>query len=228
MPKVRRIGGVRRWAGWFCRCLIGLWLLTLVQVAIFRFVNPPSTLNTVWMFIRGAQRPPEFIWTPLAHISPHLRKAVLAGEDQRFLTHRGFDFIELNQALKDLALKRGTRGASTITMQTARTLFLWPDRGWIRKLAEAYYTVLIEGFWPKKRILEVYLNLVDWGETVMGAEAASQCYFHKSCGHLSRSQAAMLAAILPNPRRWSPVHPTRQVLKRQKRILHDMRGMPSI
>jgi len=166
------------------------------------------------------------LWRPLREISPHLRKAVLAAEDQRFLSHHGFDFKELNQAIKDMALKKRSRGASTLTMQVARTVFLWPERSWLRKAAEAYYTVLIEIFWSKKRILEVYLNTVDWGGDLRGAEAASKKYFHRSAAHISRFQAALLAAILPNPDHWSPTNPSPWIRKRQQRILEDMLRMP--
>lgn len=165
-------------------------------------------------------------WKPLRDISPDIRKAVLASEDQRFLSHHGFDFSEMNQAIRDIVLKRGWRGASTITMQAARTVFLWPERSWLRKSAEAYYTVLIEIFWSKERILEIYLNTVDWGPSVVGVEAASRKYFHVSCCCLSRSQAASLAAILPSPHKWSPINQGTEVLKRRNRILKDMEKMP--
>lgn len=132
----------------------------------------------------------------------------------------------MNEAIKDMALRKGFRGASTITMQVARTVFLWPERSWLRKGAEAYYTVVIEVFWTKERILEIYLNTVDWGTGLMGVEAASKKYFHASCLHLSPSQAAALAAILPSPHRWSPTKPNARVLYRKKRILRDMKKMP--
>ena len=185
-------------------------------------------MQMAWDLLRHQQPFPDYYWRPIEKISPHLRKAVLAGEDQRFLSHRGFDFAELNVAFKDMALNRRTRGASTITMQAARTVFLWPDKGWLRKMAEAYYTVLIEICWDKGRILEIYLNTVDWGDNVIGAEAASKKYFKKACTHLTRSQSALLAAILPNPKVWSPTKPGENVLKRQKRILKDMKKMPLI
>jgi monofunctional biosynthetic peptidoglycan transglycosylase len=167
-------------------------------------------------------------WRSLKEISPHLRKAVLAGEDQRFLSHHGFDFTEMNEAIKDMALRKGFRGASTITMQVARTVFLWPERTWLRKGAEAYYTLVIEIFWTKERILEIYLNTVDWGEGLMGVEAASREYFHTPCLHLSPSQAAALAAILPSPHRWSPTKPNSRVLERKRRILKDIKKMPLV
>jgi monofunctional biosynthetic peptidoglycan transglycosylase len=157
-----------------------------------------------------------------------LSRAVLAAEDQRFLSHKGFDFIEIKEAARELFSGKGLRGASTITMQAARTVFLWPARTWGRKLAEAYYTVLIEIFWSKKRILEVYLNTVDWGRGVRGVGGASEQYFRISPDSLSRSQAALLAAILPNPHMWSPTEPDKQVLMRKERILRDMEKMPSL
>jgi monofunctional biosynthetic peptidoglycan transglycosylase len=164
-------------------------------------------------------------WRSFEQISPHVKRAVLAAEDQRFLTHQGFDFIEINDALKDMASGKGYRGASTITMQVARTVFLWPARTWIRKGLEAYYTVLIELFLTKKRILEVYLNTVDWGKGIRGVGAAAKTYFYVSAGRISRSQAALLAAVLPSPHRWSPAKPNARVLRRQKRILKDMHKM---
>jgi monofunctional biosynthetic peptidoglycan transglycosylase len=132
----------------------------------------------------------------------------------------------MNEAIKDMAAGKGFRGASTITMQVARTVFLWPDRSWLRKGAEAYYTVVIEIFWTKKRIFEIYLNTVDWGTGVKGVEAASRKYFHLPCLSLSPSQAAALAAILPSPHRWSPIKPNARVLERKRRILIDMKKMP--
>ena len=167
-------------------------------------------------------------WRPLNEIAPHIRKAVLAGEDQRFLSHNGFDFSEINEAMRDMVARKGFRGASTISMQTARTVFLWPARSLCRKILEAYYTVLIEIFWSKERILEIYLNTVDWGKGIMGIEAASRAYFHISSARVSQRQAALLAAILPSPHRWSPTNPNHYVLKRQGRILRDIRKMPLV
>jgi len=163
-------------------CLLFLVLflvLSVLQVAVLRFVNPPFTGTMISNWVadkmdgREAQWPdPE--WRPLRKISPHLKRSVLAGEDQRFTAHNGFDFVEMNQAFQDVLTGGRVRGASTITMQVARTVFLWPGRSLARKSLEAYYTVLIEVFWSKKRILEVYLNTVDWGKDVVGAEKASR------------------------------------------------------
>lgn len=222
--------GLRRLLRWGIGFFLVLLILSTLQVVVLRFVNPPFTAMMAWNRVttRNAPRIDERrnLWRPLKEISPHIRQAVLAGEDQRFLSHHGFDFSEINQAVRDMVSGKANRGASTITMQVARTVFLWRDRSWFRKTAEAYYAVLIEIFWSKQRVLEIYLNTVDWGPGIVGAEAASQKYFQVSASRVSRSQAALLAAILPSPHRWSPRNPNAQVLKRQRRILKDMARMP--
>jgi len=215
-----------------CLFLLGLFLiLSVVQVAVLRVVNPPftGTMISNWVADKMAGREaqwPDPEWRPLRKISPHLRRSVLAGEDQRFTIHHGFDFVELNQAFQEVLSGRRVRGASTISMQTARTVFLWSGRSLARKSLEVYYTVLIELLWSKKRILEVYLNTVDWGKHVVGADMASEKYFQTQASYLTAEQAALLAAVLPSPHQWSPEHPTEYVLERQKRILGDMRKMP--
>jgi len=208
-----------------------IFLFTVFQVLTLRFVNPPFTFGTTYdrvaqVFKGETWQKPAWHWRSLDNISGHLKRAVLASEDQRFLRHHGFDFIELKIVLNDLLSTGKTRGASTISMQTARTIFLLPSRSVIRKLLEAYYTGLIEILWDKRRILEVYLNTVDWGNRILGAEAASRHYFGRSAKNLSRQQAALLAAVLPSPRRWSPVRPSEYVRWRQKRILEAMDKMP--
>ena len=203
--------------------------ISILQVLFLRYLNPPSFLITpLKSMIEGfhiRSTGPSLHWLSSEQISSSVKKAVLAAEDQRFLTHNGFDLIELNEAIKDLAMGKGFRGASTLTMQVARTVFLWPSRTWIRKGIEAYYTILLEIFLSKKRILEIYLNTVDWGKGIRGIEAAASAYFHVSASRVSRTQAALLAAILPSPHRWSPTNPNVRVLKRQKRILNDMNKM---
>ena len=230
MSRKKRPSIFRRVLKWCLRILFVLWLFTLLQVFLLRFINPPFTACMFRNWIQHGNFKSNWrlrtSWRPLKKISPHLRKAVLAGEDQRFLSHHGFDFTEMNEAIKDMASGKGFRGASTITMQVARTVFLWPDRSWLRKGTEAYYTVVIEIFWTKERIFEIYLNTVDWGTGVKGVEAASRKYFHLPCLSLSPSQAAALAAILPSPHRWSPIKPNARVLERKRRILIDMKKMP--
>ena len=232
-PKKRnRSKRSRRFLKWvlriFLKCLFALIFLTLIQVVTMRFIDPPFTVTMAWHWLTSRSGPapyrwPEYRWRSLRDISPSLVRAVLAGEDQRFFSHHGFDFIELDNAVRDALNSGRTRGASTVTMQTARTLFLWPDRSLLRKSTEAYYTVLIEVFWPKKRVLEVYLNTVDWGEGIVGAEAAAKKYFHRKADCLTPRQSAALAAILPNPHRWSPTKPNQAVRNRTKRILRDMK-----
>lgn len=205
-------------------------LLTMAQVAILRYVNPPFTAEIIWIKIKNRVSEkqdivPKYYWRPLKDISPSLIKAVLAGEDQRFMSHHGFDLTEINKAVGDIYTGKRIRGASTITMQVARSIFLWRDRSLFRKGLEAYYTLLIEIFLTKMRILELYLNVVDWGSGIAGAEAASQKYFNRSADDIDPGQAAAMAAILPNPHKWSPNNPSRYVRERRDKIIQDMEKM---
>lgn len=228
----RSIKGLLRWSWRFLlKVVLILCILTMVQVFLLRFLDPPTTVRMAWSFLRHKiaakqYEKPLYQWRELEEISSYLKKAVLAAEDQRFLSHHGFDFTELNQALRDLLTAERTRGASTISMQVARTVFLWRGRSWFRKIAEAYYTVLIELMWSKERILEIYLNTVHWGKGIMGAEAASRRYFRTSSANITPSQAALLAAILPNPTKWTPIKPSKYVRERQKEIMRQMVWMP--
>ncbi len=206
-------------------------LVTWVQVAVVRYVNPPFTFAMVYDIVRHRidsepYRHPTYIWKPLEDISPNVRRAVLAAEDQRFPKHHGFDAIEIRNAVEDFLQTHRFRGASTISMQTARTVYLLPARSILRKILEGYYTLLIELLWSKQRILEVYLNTVDWGTGVMGAEAASLAYFNIHARDIGPRQAALLAAVLPSPHRLSPAKPNRYVRSRARRILADMPLMP--
>jgi monofunctional biosynthetic peptidoglycan transglycosylase len=205
-------------------------LLTVAQVAILRYVDPPFTAEIIWIKIKNSVSEkqdivPQYYWRPLKDISPYLIKAVLAGEDQRFMVHHGFDFMEINKAVSDIRSGKRIRGASTITMQVARSIFLWRGRSLLRKGLEAYYTFLIEVFLTKMRILELYLNVVDWGTGVAGAEAASRKYFNMSAADIDSGQAAAMAAILPNPHKWSPNNPGRYVRERRDKIIQDMEEM---
>ena len=205
--------------------------ITIAQVLVLKYVDPPFTVNVAWEWVESIrydqpQNRPVYRFKPMHAISPHLRRAVLAAEDQRFLAHNGFDFNEIRQALKALITQKKLRGASTISMQAARSVFLLSSRSVFRKLAEVYYTILIEMMWDKHRILEVYLNTVDWGTHLMGAEAAAQKYFSKSARDLSPAQAALMTAILPSPHKWSADNPTPYLRKRQKQIMEDMPEMP--
>jgi len=157
------------------------------------------------------------------NISPHLVRAVMAGEDAKFCAHHGFDVEAIQKALKNNARGRKLRGGSTISQQTAKNLFLWPQRSWLRKGFEAYFTVLMEVLWPKRRIMETYLNAAEWGDGVFGAELAARANFGKFARDLTRTEAARLAAILPSPNKWSADAPGPLVRSRTARILGNMR-----
>jgi len=159
---------------------------------------------------------------PLEKISSAMPLAVIAAEDQKFEEHFGFDLEAIKKAEKYNKRHQGkkTKGASTISQQTAKNVFLWPNRSWIRKGFEVYFTFLIEIFWSKQRIMEVYLNVIEMGNGVYGVEAAAQEYFHKPASKLSVREAALIAAILPSPLKWSPVKPNARVQKKASRIMH--------
>lgn len=212
------------------KALLLLFFLTLLQVFVFRFIDYPFAMSNLNLRLKNlfSSRPyiiPKGEWRSIEEISPNLIKAVLAAEDQRFMSHSGFDYQEIHSAVRGIFNDGKIRGASTITMQMARTVFLWRGRSVTRKLAEAYYTVLIEFVMPKKRILELYLNTVYWGVGIRGAEAASKKYFNKSAAELTPEEAALLAAILRGPALWSPVNPDKYILERQKRIMESMEKM---
>ncbi len=191
-------------------------LLPPAQVAVTRLVPPPPT---ALMLIRLAQgRGYDQRWRPLSAISPALARAVVAAEDARFCEHDGFDWEALREAAARNAEGGRLRGGSTISQQTAKNVFLWPSRDYLRKGLEAGYTVLIETLWGKRRILEVYLNVVEWGPGVYGAEAAAQRDFHEGADRLTPAQAARLAAVLPSPLRWSARRPGGGVRRRAGRI----------
>ncbi len=202
-------GRLARWVSIF----IGIvFVMPVALILVFRFVPVPGTPQMVLGILSGEGA--HYSWKDFGEIAPSLPSAVIAAEDQRFCIHNGFDWASIDKAVKEHEHGRRLRGASTISQQTARSLFLVPARSWIRKGAEAYLTVLIEALWPKKRILTAYLNLVDWGHGNYGAEAASQAYFHISATHLSPIQSARLAAILPDPDDWNASRPGPYVARR--------------
>ena len=162
-------------------------------------------------------------WKPLKKISPHLQLAVVCTEDQNFLTHHGIDFIALKKAINNTEGRSRRRGASTITQQVAKNVFLWNGRSYLRKGLEAYFAVLVDLFWSKKRIMEVYLNVIEMGDGIYGAEAASKTYFKKSAKNLTKEQAATIASILPNPRRYSARNPEPYIRGRISWTLRQMR-----
>lgn len=201
---------------------IGFFVSTLAVVLLYRFVPVYVTPLMVIRYVEGigdANAPKvRKEWVPIEQISPNLVCAVVASEDNKFLTHFGFDFEAIKQARK---LNKGGKkiyGASTISQQTAKNVFLWPSRSWIRKGFESYFTLLIEIFWPKKRIMEVYLNVAEMGNGIYGAQSAAQFYYKKPASQLNAQQAAMIAACLPSPRKYNPANPTSYLNKRQSKI----------
>jgi monofunctional biosynthetic peptidoglycan transglycosylase len=208
-PNVSNLRRGRHW-DWLMWILAVIVLGPVLWVGIYRFVNPPVTLRMVLT----SSKPIDRQWEPLARISPNLIDAAIAGEDSNFCIHHGFDIAAIRAAWKHNEESKTTRGASTISMQTAQNAFLWPDRNWVRKGLEAYFTVLMEHLWPKQRIMEVYLNIAQWGDGIYGAEAASQHYFHHPAALLTSGEAARLAAVLPDPVAWSPVNPAPAVVYR--------------
>ncbi len=214
--------------------LVALFLLSLLVVVLYRYV---PVRYTPLMAIRTAEykRQKENVvrhhqWVPLAHISVHLIHAVVASEDQRFFEHRGFDMEEIKKARNENLTRRRPRGASTITQQTAKNVFLWPGRSWLRKGLEAYFAFLMERFWSKERIMEVYLNSIEMGKGVYGAEAVARQHFHRPASQLTKAQAALIAATLPNPLRFNSSNPSAYVLRRQRSILRqmDLMGLPAV
>jgi monofunctional biosynthetic peptidoglycan transglycosylase len=170
----------------------------------------------------------KYNWQPLEEISPHLVLAVVASEDNNFLTHFGIDMEALQKAREENKWRKRPRGASTITQQTAKNLFLLPHRSYIRKGLELYFSFLMELFWSKRRIMEMYLNIIEMGDGIYGAGAASKHYYGKPAKNLTRSRAAMIAAILPNPRVRDPRRPSPYMYKRQKWILWNMRNIEKV
>lgn len=206
--------------------LILLFLLSsVIVVGIFRFVPIPITPYQILNAISGDGLTKS--WASYDEVSPNFYRAVIAAEDARFYSHSGIDWRAVKDAQRhnELYPKKRRRGASTITMQTAKNTFLWHGRNYVRKGLEAYFSYLIEFFWGKKRILEVYGNVVEMGEGMYGVEAASQKYFGKSASKLTKRQAALLAAILPNPKRWNPAKPTAYLNRRASTIQARMNSI---
>ena len=188
-----------------------------VSVVIYKFLPPPITFLMVERLVQGHGM--DYRWTPISDISPSLQEAVVASEDQRFCLHHGFDFNAMKKAMQANERRPGKlRGGSTISQQTAKNVFLWPGRSYVRKGIEAWYTVLTEAIWGKRRIMEMYLNVAEFGPGVYGAEAASDRMFHEDAGDLSPAQASQLAAVLPDPLKWKAARPAPYVARRSRHI----------
>ncbi|HLW24067.1 MAG TPA: monofunctional biosynthetic peptidoglycan transglycosylase [Steroidobacteraceae bacterium] len=218
-----------------CARLIG-WLVlacvlsSILAVAVLRWINPPLSAFMIESRLEAlASHDRSYLfrhtWVDLDHISPNLALAVVASEDQKFPEHWGFDVEAIEKAYELNQHRHHVHGASTISQQVAKNLYLWSGRSYFRKGLEAYFTVLIEALWPKRRILEIYLNIAEFGHGTFGAGAAAERYFHKSAARLSRADAAVLAAVLPNPTHYSAVAPSRYVAQRRDWILQQMQAL---
>jgi monofunctional biosynthetic peptidoglycan transglycosylase len=205
--------------------VIGFIIGSIVVVALYRALPPPGTALMLVRLVEGYGI--DKSWHPRDDISPHLIRAAMAGEDARFCRHHGFDWGAIATAWDRYQSGHGRLlGASTISMQTAKNVFRWPGRDWLRKGFEAWFTALIELAWGKRRITEVYLNVAEWGPGVYGAEAAAQHYFHKPADALNPGEAVRLAAALPDPLDWSPRRPNRRLLARSAAIRANMPAVP--
>lgn len=222
--------------GWGRRILLGLaWVLgiflalNIILVLTFRFAPVPASGLMLQRRVESWSSDKPYVsrhqWVPLEEISPSLGLAVIAAEDQNFADHFGFDWQAIEKAIQHNETSRRKRGASTVSQQTAKNLFLWSSRSWVRKGFEAWFTLLIETGWSKRRILEVYLNIVEFGDGVYGAEAAARAYFGKPARRLSPSEAALLAAVLPNPHKFHANAPSEYIRGRQAWILNQMRQL---
>lgn len=223
-----------RWIGRFV-FKIALWFfgLSIGLVILYRFLPVPITpLMIIRLFEQAVDSEKEMRlykdWESIENISRHAPQAVVAAEDQKFLDHHGFDLEAMKKAWENNKKGKRIKGASTITQQTVKNVFLWPSRSYIRKGLEAYFTVLVELVWSKERILEVYLNVIEMGDGIYGIEAAAQTFFKKPAANLTRGQAALIAAVLPNPRRWNPAKPTAYIQGRQTWILRQMTNLEPV
>lgn len=211
---------------WTKRIVLFFFLSTMIVVLLYRFipvyVTPLMLIRSVEQLASGQKVEWHHQWVPIEKMSRYMPMAVIASEDNRYMTHHGFDFEELKKVIKENKHRKRPRGASTITQQTAKNVFLWPGHSYVRKGLEAYFTVLIELFWGKERIMEVYLNSIETGKGIYGVEAVAQQHFHKTAARLTRSQCALIAATLPNPRRFNSAAPSGYMLRRQSQIVSLM------
>jgi monofunctional biosynthetic peptidoglycan transglycosylase len=223
---MRRKSKANRLRRLILRLLLALLLLSLLPVALWRFADPPLTLLMIqrWFEAPSGARL-HYRWVDLAEVSPRFLLAVVAAEDQKFPAHFGFDLDSIADAMEDAARGGRLRGASTLSQQVAKNVFLWPGRSWLRKALEAYYTVLIELAWGKRRILEMYVNVAELGPLTFGVGAASRRYLGVESSRLDEAQAALLAAVLPNPLQRSVSAPGAVERERQAWILAQMRQL---
>ena len=224
---MKRIGRfIKNTLKWIVVAFFASTILSVVALRFFPVYFTPLMIMRCYEQVKaGKDLKLSHHWVPLNQISPNLPVAVMASEDAKFLSHHGFDFQAIEHAVKRNKQHPEKRklGASTISQQTAKNVFLWPGRSWVRKGFEVYFTVLIELIWSKQRIMEVYLNSIEMGDGIYGAEAVAEEHFNTKAQNLSKPQCALIAATLPNPRKFSSLHPSGYMLKRQSRILREMK-----
>lgn len=203
---------------------------SILAVLIYRFlpvyVTPLMVIRSVQQVVSGEMPTCKHTWVSFDKISPNLPMAVIASEDNRFAEHNGFDMIEIKKAMKENEKRKRKRGASTISQQTAKNVFLWPQSSWVRKGFEVYFTFLVELCWSKERIMTVYLNSIEMGKGIYGAEAAAKYKFDTTAAKLTKGECALIAATLPNPIRFDSAHPSQYIKRRQSQILRLMRLVP--
>ena len=227
MNLLRTIRKILRWS-------IGLFFASsLLAVIVYKWVPVPVTplmlIRCCQQMSKGEKIRLKFHWVKLdEEITPELALAVVASEDQKFLSHNGFDLDAISVAWEERVEGKRKRGASTISQQTAKNVFLWPGGGWFRKGLEAYFTILIELIWDKHRIMEVYLNVIEMGDGIYGADALDWQHFGRSADRLTRANCALIAATLPNPLKYSSKNPSKYMLRRQTQIMQQMKNLGSI
>jgi monofunctional biosynthetic peptidoglycan transglycosylase len=207
---------------WIGRLILIFFGSTILAVLVFKFVNPPITPFMIAKYFDGESKQIQKDWVAIEEMSADLPLAVIAAEDQKFMTHNGFDVEAIEKAIKNNKKGKKVRGASTISQQTAKNVFLVPSRSWVRKGLETYFTFLIEVLWSKKRIMEVYLNVIEQGDGIYGVQASAIIHFNKDAKKVSRSQAALMAVVLPNPVKFRIKNPSSYVRGRQSWTVRQM------
>lgn len=211
---------------WIIGLLAGWTVLTVLPVLMFRFVDPPTTAFMLARRLEASEKNERLVirqlWVPRSRVSAHLQRALIAAEDQKFFQHWGFDVEAIEDAVEDRLEGKSRRGASTLTQQVAKNLFLWSGKSFVRKALEAYFTVLLELLWSKERILEVHLNVAEYGSGVYGVEEACRLHFGKGAAAVSPEEAAMLVVVLPSPRTRKVIAPTPKVRERSTWVLEQL------
>lgn len=223
---------MKKFFKWTRNIIIAFFALSILQVIILKFLpvyyTPYMVYNNIAQSFSEDKMKCEHKWVPLDKISKKLPLAVVASEDNLYMTHSGFDFKEIAKSIEEADKGKRVRGGSTITQQTAKNVFLWHGKSYIRKGLEAYYTVLIEFIWGKERIMEVYLNSIEMGKNIYGAEAVAQQHFNKSASKLTAIECALIAATLPNPVKFNSKKPSKYILKRKTKILNLMKKISPV